>query len=65
MAVQQQLREGECLFAYLDDIYAIRTRSRADCGGPIRECVVGLGRDKHPPGQDEDVEPRRGGTPRM
>ena len=33
------------------------THTRADCGGPVGECVMGMCRDKHPPGQDEDVEP--------
>ena len=52
LAVQQQLREGEHLLAYLDDTHVVIEpgRVRTVIGLLEHACVVGTGGDQHPPG---------------
>ena len=59
--VQSQLREGEHLLAFLDDIYAVTTPERACEVHGIVKALWSQGSSRH----DPSVEPGRSGTSRL
>ena len=59
VAVQAKLREGERLFAFLDDVHVICAPTSRECPQDFAGGIVEAREDSSPPREDEDVESER------